>query len=470
MHLNVLTQCSPAPFLDGMWRDPSDRSGTGYRSLDYWVWMGRRLEEACIDALFFADIHGVFDVYQGSWRPAVRHGVQVPVIDPVPVVAALAATTRHLGLAVTYSTSYHAPYQCARLFSTLDHLAAGRIGWNIVISDIRLGEAVGLCEHLPHDERYDRADDYVALVRALWEQSWDDDAVVRNAARDVFADDGKVREITHDSQWFRLRGPHSCEVSPQRTPVLYQAGASSRGLAFAARHAEVAFVTLGSPRAGAAQVAQLRALAAEHGRGRADLKVLQGSPVIIAENDREARAKADAYVELTSREGQLAKWCTWARVDIDRYPPDADAFEVIGEDGVSITKFLDQLSGDRTWTVRDLRDLIATPQRPHRYARTVLFGTPSQVADRMEEWMSRTDIDGFNLYPCPPTAGIDDICDLLVPELRQRGLFRSAYDPAEKTLRERYFGAGRSRLPMAAEPPAGREAVAAGRVATTEKE
>lgn len=229
MYLNVLSQCTPVPLFDGMWRDPGDRSATGYRSLDYWTWLAGRLEAACVDALFLADIHGVFDVYRNSWRPAVRHGVQVPVVDPMLVVAALAATTRRLGLAVTYSTSYHAPYQCARLFSSLDHLTEGRIGWNIVISDTRLGVRAGLCEYLPHDDRYARADEYVELVRRMWEESWSDGAVVRDAERDVFTDDALVRAVRHQGSYFHMDTPHSCEPSPQRTPVLYQAGASARG-------------------------------------------------------------------------------------------------------------------------------------------------------------------------------------------------------------------------------------------------
>ncbi len=444
MHLNVLTQCTPAPMLDGMWRHPGDRSATGYRSLDYWIWMAQRLEQACVDALFFADIHGIFDVYQGSWHAALRHGVQVPALDPIPVVSALAAVTRHLGLAVTYSTSYHAPYQCARLFSTLDHLSGGRIGWNIVVSDIRLGQAAGLCDYISHDERYDRAEEYVSLTRSMWEDSWQDGALIANAASDVLVNTDLVRDVGHKGQWYHLRGPHPCEPSPQRTPVLYQAGASSRGMAFAAKHAEVAFVTLPAPRAGAEQVAKLRQLAASFGRGRTDLKVLQGMPLILGETPADCEAQAEAFFALTSTEGLLAKWCAWVGVDIASYPPDADAFEVLGQDGLSIIKFLDTLSRNRTWTIADIRRLIATPRRPHPFDRTALFGTPEQVADRMERWLELSDVDGFNLYPCPPSGGIDDLCDLLIPELRRRGLFRHTYDPAETTLRARYFGAGQN--------------------------
>src|SRR5438094_1265066 len=155
MFLNVLTQCSPSPTFEFMWRDPGDQTGTGYRSLGYWTSMARRLEAACIDALFFADVHGVYDVYRGSWAPAVRHAVQIPSIDPLLVIPAAAAVTEHLGFAVTYSTTYHPPYQCARVFSSLDHLTSGRIAWNIVTSYLRSASSNGLGEYVAHDERYD---------------------------------------------------------------------------------------------------------------------------------------------------------------------------------------------------------------------------------------------------------------------------------------------------------------------------
>jgi long-chain alkane monooxygenase len=138
MHLNVLTQCIPSPIFEGMWRDEADHSATGYRTLDYWIDVARRLEDACIDALFFADFQGVYDASDGSTAPALRHGLHVPSIDPLLVISALAATTRRLGFTVTYCLSYAPPFQCARVFSTLDHLTGGRIGWNVVTSDLRL--------------------------------------------------------------------------------------------------------------------------------------------------------------------------------------------------------------------------------------------------------------------------------------------------------------------------------------------
>jgi long-chain alkane monooxygenase len=445
MHLNVLTQCIPSPLFEGMWRHPDDETATGYRTLEHWLSMARRLEAACVDALFFADIHGVYDVYQGSWRPSVRHAMQVPAIDPVIVLPAVAAVTEHLGFAVTYSTSYHAPYQCARLFSSLDHLTGGRVGWNIVTSDLRMAANTGLAQYVAHDERYDRADEYLEVVHALWEESWQDGAVVRDRDRDVFTDADRVCSVEHRGRWFEVHGPHQCEPSPQRTPVLYQAGASPRGVRFAARHAEVVFVTLSGPRRGAAQVAELRRQAAAQGRAPDSIKVLQGMPVIVAATPEEAKAKADVFVDLTSHEGLLAKWCGWVGVDLAAYPEDTPIAEILAQDGRSIVGFLEQASANHTWTAADVRQLVATPRRPHRFDRLTLFGTAAEVADQMERWLEQSGVDGFNLFPCPPSSGVRDICDLLVPELQRRGLFRTSYDPAERTLRERYFGAGRAR-------------------------
>lgn len=439
MHLNVFTECSPSPQFVGMWRSPNDETATGYRSLPYWTSVAQKLEAACVDALFFADVHGTYDVYRGSWATAVRHGVQIPSIDPTLVVAALAGATRELGFAVTYSTTYHPPYQCARLFSSLDHLTDGRIAWNIVTSYLRSASANGLGAFLDHDARYDRADEYLQVVRALWEDSWQDDAVRRDASADVFVDPTRVQAIDHAGQWFQVRGPHQCEPSAQRTPVLYQAGASGRGIAFAARHAEVVFLTLADPESGREKVDHLRSQVAAYGRDPHAVKALQGTMVMIGADRAEAKAKADLYHQLWSAEGQLAKWCGWMDVDLAAYPDDTPVDELKNEGSQSFIGFLRGLSTDRAWTVGDIKYLVSRPRRARRNAPMTLFGTVEEVASRMEQWLEVAGVDGFNLIPCPPSGGIDDICDLLIPHLQQRGLFRTAYVPGQ-TLRERYFG------------------------------
>ena len=440
MHLNVLTQCSPSPTFEWMWRDPEDRTATGYRSLQHWTRLARQLESACIDALFFADVHGMYDVYRSGWADAVRHAVQTPSIDPVLVIPALAAVTHHLGFAVTYSTTYHPPYQCARVFTSLDHLTEGRIAWNIVTSYLRSAASNGLGESLDHDSRYDRADEYLTVVRALWEDSWEDNAVVRDRETTTFTDPMKVHNIDHRGRWFAVRGPHQCEPSPQRTPVLYQAGASSRGLQFAARHAEVVFLTLSGPRRGGELVRDLRRRIQSCGRDARAVKILQGMLVMIGRTEQEARAKAMLYESLTHPDGMLAKWCGWSGVDLDAFPPETPLSELSVQGARSVVTFLENIDASRIWTIRDAKDFFGSSRRPN--ARTALFGTPDRIAERMEEWLDRTDLDGFNLFPCPPSSGIDDICSLLVPELQRRGMFRTEYEQAARTLRERYRGAG----------------------------
>lgn len=436
-----MTQCCPSPSFEWMWRHEDDKTAVGYRSLSYWCELAQRLERSCIDALFFADAYGVYDVYEGSAAPAVRHGVQIPAIDPVPVIGACAAVTRRLGLAVTYSTTYHPPYVCARLFSSLDHLTGGRIAWNIVTSYLRSAHDNGLGLELAHDRRYDRADEYLKVVRALWEHSWEDGAIVRDRASGVFADPDRVHQIDHRGEWFAVRGPHQCEPSPQRTPVLYQAGSSPRGLDFAVRHAEVVFITAASPRRAAEQVVDLRRRAERCDRDPASLKVLQGIQLMVAESEQEARAQARLYESLTIPDALLAKWCGWSGLDLSLFSPQTPLSELPVDGTRSVVSFLQSIDASRTWTVQDALQVLGTPHRPA--PRTALFGTPERIAERIEEWLERAGIDGFNLSPCPPTLGVDRLIELLVPELQHRGLVRSAYEEDRTTLRERYFGPGR---------------------------
>jgi alkanesulfonate monooxygenase SsuD/methylene tetrahydromethanopterin reductase-like flavin-dependent oxidoreductase (luciferase family) len=222
--------------------------------------------------------------------------------------------------------------------------------------------------------------------------------------------------------------------------VLYQAGASSRGLDFAAKHAEVVFMTLSGPRRGGEQVEDLRRRIADHGRDPRVVKVLQGTLTMVAPTTEEARAKAELYESLTLPDGMLAKWCGWSGVDLEAYPPETPLGELSVQGARSVVGFLQTVDPARVWTVQDAKSFFGVARRPN--ARTALFGTPDQIADRMEEWLERADLDGFNLFPCPPSEGVDDICDLLIPELQRRGLFRTAYDAGETTLRERYCGAG----------------------------
>ena len=215
----------------GLWAHPRDRSSQ-YKDLEYWTDLARLLERGRFDGLFIADVLGIYDVLDGNGDAAIRQAAQVPVNDPLALITPMAAVTRHLGFGLTASLSFEHPYPFARRLSTLDHLTKGRIGWNVVTSYLESGARnLGQQAQLDHDRRYDYADEYLQVLYKLFEGSWEDGAVLRDRRRRIFSDPGKIHEIRHVGEHFQVPGIHLCEPSPQRTPVLYQAGASSRGSA-----------------------------------------------------------------------------------------------------------------------------------------------------------------------------------------------------------------------------------------------
>ena len=242
MHLAAFVSAGPVSGIHGGWRHPAaDRN---ILAASYYANIARTLEQGCFDLLFMADILAVPDRLHGSMDSQLRHGALGALrLDPLLVLASLAGATRHLGLACTVSTTYFPPYQVARALATLDHLSAGRAAWNIVTS-FQAAEArnFGLEEHLSRDARYDRADEFVDVCGKLWD-SWSDDALVLDPAAPLYADPARVRRVDHEGAYFKVRGPLNVSRSPQGRPVYVQAGASDRGRDFAARWAEVVFIT-----------------------------------------------------------------------------------------------------------------------------------------------------------------------------------------------------------------------------------
>ncbi|MBC8129696.1 MAG: NtaA/DmoA family FMN-dependent monooxygenase, partial [Rhizobiaceae bacterium] len=230
--MNCVVHQSP-----GLWRHPRDAS-RDYKRLPLWLDLARTLERGLFDGLFLADVLGTYDVFGGGPEAALAHGIQVPVGDPLLLVPAMAAVTEHLGFGVTVNLSYEPPFPFARRLSTLDHLTEGRIGWNIVTGYLdSAARAVGQAGQKRHDDRYEVAEDYMEAVYKLWEGSWADDAVAADPTSGVYARPERVRPVRHDGPFFKLNSVHLSEPSPQRTPMLYQAGTSPAGRAFAARHA-----------------------------------------------------------------------------------------------------------------------------------------------------------------------------------------------------------------------------------------
>lgn len=433
--LNAFTMNTVGHLSPGLWRHPADRS-TDYTKLDHWVRLAQTLERGLIDGLFVADVLGVYDVFGGSVDAALSTAAQVPVNDPLLLVPAMAAATEHLGFGVTASVSFEHPFPFARRMSTLDHLTGGRAGWNIVTSYLDSGARnLGRDAQVGHDDRYDIADEYMEVVYKLWEASWGDGAVVRDRAAGRYADPSRVRPIRHEGRHYSVPGIHLCEPSPQRTPVLYQAGASSRGRRFAATHAECVFV--GAPTIPVLKriVDGLRAAAVEAGRRRDDLKIITMLTVIVANTDEEAQAKhaeARAHVSL---QGSLALFSGWTGIDLAGYGPDEPLRHVKTEAGQSALESFTTADPDRAWTIRKLAEWCGIGGRG-----PVLVGSAAAVADALVHWAEATGVDGFNLASVLNPGTFEDVVDLLVPELQRRGVYKRAYRPG--TLREKLFGAG----------------------------
>ena len=426
--MNCVAHQSP-----GLWRHPRDRS-RDYKRLSYWTELARTLERGLFDGLFIADVLGVYDVFGGDARAALTHAAQVPVNDPSLLIPAMSAVTRHLGFGVTANLSFEPPYSFARRMSTLDHLTEGRIGWNIVTGYLdSAARGAGREKQTAHDDRYDIADEYMEVVYKLWEGSWADDAVKADAVRGVFTNPERVRKVKHEGEHFRLDALHLSEPSPQRTPVLYQAGTSPAGRVFAARHAECVFMSGPSKVAIAPRVAAIRGNAAKLGRRPESILIFTMATAILGATDAEAEAKLADYKQYADFEGALTLLSGWTGVDFSKLDPDQIVQHVENEAGRTALENITRAEPNRSWTVRQAAEHVCIGG-----IGPVFVGSPATVADQMEEWIEATDIDGFNLAFAVRPETFVDVADLLVPELQRRGRYKKAY--REGALREKLFG------------------------------
>src|ERR1035437_6684545 len=326
--MNCVAHQSP-----GLWTHPRDRTSE-YNRLPYWIDLARTLERGRFDGLFLADVLGVYDVFGGSADAALRNATQTPANDPLLLISAMAAVTKDLGFGVTSNLSYEPPYTFARRMSTLDHLTEGRIGWNVVTGYLdSAARGAGKEKQTAHDDRYDVADEYMEVVYKLWEGSWEDDAALRDRARGIFADPAKVHRVQHEGNNYRVDAIHLCEPSPQRTPVLYQAGTSPRGRQFAAQHAECVFMSGPSAKIIAPRVAAIRELAAKAGRNPAEILMFSMFTIILGRTDAEAKAKYADYRSHINPEGALTLMSGWTGVDFSTYDLDQQVRHVENDAG-----------------------------------------------------------------------------------------------------------------------------------------
>ncbi|SDQ29139.1 FMN-dependent oxidoreductase, nitrilotriacetate monooxygenase family [Pseudomonas sp. UC 17F4] len=420
----------------GLWTHPRDNSSQ-YKTLEYWTELAQLLERGLFDGLFIADIVGVYDVYQQSVDVPLKESIQLPVNDPLLLVSAMAAVTRNLGFGLTANLTYEPPYLFARRLSTLDHLSGGRVGWNIVTGYLdSAAKAMGLDQQPEHDRRYDQADEYLQVLYKLWEGSWEDGAVLNDRQQRIYAQPDKVHKVKHQGEFYRVEGYHLCEPSPQRTPVLFQAGSSERGLGFAGNHAECVFISGQNKAATRAQVDKVRAAAVAAGRDPQAIKVFMGLTVIVARTEEQAKAKHAEYLRYASPEAGVAHFASSTAIDFSEYELDEPIQYVKSNAIQSATRNLQ----NNDWTRRKLLEQHALGGRY-----ITLIGSPTQVADALESWIAETGLDGFNLARTVTPESYVDFIDLVIPELQRRGSYKTAYE--QGSLREKLFASDQPHLP-----------------------
>jgi len=417
----------------GLWAHPDDQSWR-YKDVEYWADLARTLERGIFDSIFIADVIGYYDVYKGDLDAALRQGAQIPVNDPLQLALPITMSTQHIGVGITASTSFEHPYTFARRLATADHLTKGRVAWNIVTSYLESGARnVGETGLRQHDNRYDVAEEYLEVLYKLLEGSWEEGAVVRDRERRLFADPAKVHEIGHDGKYFQVPGYHLSEPSPQRTPLLFQAGQSEAGRRFASRNAECVFVGALTKPALKNYVADVRARAAAAGRDPRKLLVYNLITIIVDETDAKAQAKFETLQEYASYDGSLVFMSGWTGIDFGQYAPTDLVRKVESAGLTSLVESIEETG--RPWTIEELARWGGIGG-----AGPVFVGSAETIADILQDWVEETDVDGFNIAYAITPGSFEDIVDHLVPELQRRDAYPTAY--AAGTLREKLFGDG----------------------------
>ncbi len=430
MTLVAFLQAQNCTNLAMSWRHPLSRTDSW--SPDYYRHIGRVLEEGKFHLGFFDDRLSMPDMYGRNHAHTVQHGIRCVKLDAVTVLTVMGMATERLGLGATYSTSYYEPFHVARVFATLDLMTEGRAAWNVVTS-LNDGEAqnMGRDEVVAHDERYDRADEFMEVVLGHWD-AWEDDAIVQDKATGLFAIPEKVHRLDHQGRYFRSRGPFTVPRSPQGRPVIIQAGQSGRGKRFGAQWGELIFVVYPSIEAGKRDYAEFKANVAGGGREPEHVKITQLVNTVSAATKAEAEDKWAVIEKLPLEVDALSLLSEALNFDfatkaMDEAFTDREMAEISGLQ--AIRDRVVRTSGNKNPTVRDFihfsgRGRVHNP----------VVGGPKEIADRLEQWFVERGCDGFVIPATHVPGAYEDFVRFVVPELQRRGLFREDY--AGTTLRE----------------------------------
>jgi FMN-dependent oxidoreductase (nitrilotriacetate monooxygenase family) len=403
-------------------------AGTNYK---HYAQLAQTAEQGKFDLMFLADAVAVRD---GKLAALSRWPQYMVFFDPLTLLSAIAPVTCHLGLVATATTSYNEPYNLARRFASLDHISGGRAGWNVVTST-NLSEAYnfGREAHFDHDERYDRAIEFAEIVFGLWD-SWDDDAFVRDRASGRYFDPNKLHVLNHEGKHFSVQGPLNVARPPQGYPVIFQAGSSEVGRELAARIAEGVFTPQHTLPGAQEFYRDLKGRMAKYGRAADELKIMPGLNPVVGRTTAKAEEKhrflqslihPDVGLELLSN---ALGGFDLSEYDLDGPLPDVpDHLGIKG--GQTSFRNVTSWAREEKLTIRQLYERYAGA----RGQRTII-GSPTQIADHMTEWFLTYGVDGFLIQPAYLPGGLDDFVDLVIPELQERGLFRTEYEGA--TLRD----------------------------------
>ena len=403
------------------WRHP-DVTAEGAEDFEFFQEIAQIAERGKLDMLFLSD---------GLTFDRLSHPAEQVRYEPLTLLSALSVVTKQIGLAATASTTYNEPFHIARKFLSIDHLSEGRSGWNVVTSYYE-EEAKNFNhdKHLDHSLRYDRAREFVDVVKGLWD-SWDEDALVRDKESGVYFDPDKLHTLNHKGKYYSVKGPLNSSRSPQGSPVIIQAGSSDAGIKLAAETAEVVFTAQQTLDEAQVFYKKVKEKAVEFGRHPNEIKVLPGVTPIIGRTEEEAREKYEQLQDLIVPEIGLDFLSDYlGGLDLSKYSLDEPLPEVIPETNgnQSRRQLIIDLAKRENLTIRQLYKRISG-SRGHR----LIFGTAEQIADQLEDWVNDRGADGFNLmFPYLP-GSFTEFVDQVIPILQERGLFRKAYK--EKTLR-----------------------------------
>jgi len=390
--------------------------------------LAQTAERGKFDMLFLADGYAVRAKNQTVLGQTVN-----TMFEPFTLLSALSSVTKNIGLVGTVSTTYNEPFNVARKFASLDHLSNGRAGWNVVTSNTEEeAHNFNLDQHLLHSKRYQRAEEFVDVVTQLWD-SWEDEALLIDKESAQFADGSKIHAINHKGEWFSVQGPLNIARPVQGHPVVVQAGSSEAGKELAARTAEVIFTAWQTIEEAQTFYADVKGRMSKYGRSPDELKIMPGIFPVIGQTENEAELQKRLLEEIIPEESGVSLLSSMISVDLSRYPvdgplPDLPDLEQING-GKSRFKLLKDLAERENLTIRQLYQRIAGA-RGHREVK----GTPSEIADHMQEWFENGAADGFNIMPPYLPGGLEDFVDQVIPVLQKRGLFRTEY--AGGTLRE----------------------------------